>query len=379
MDKIKKWIKDKFRKKQKNSDSVAINEIENIDVSKVEFKRKKHFFPSLVIASNTKVKNVLTFIIPVALIATGVTLGVTLNSKNDDDIKKEVILETNKIYHRVYLLSSDDYVVPLSFKMNQRLTIQEEIIEVFSLLKTNTKAGNDYLRGYIPVDTKLLNIELNEEILTLNMSNEFNNYTEKNEVKMLESLVHTFLDFDGVSQLKLQVDGKSLSTFPNNNLVFPTILNNDIGLNRLNYTEDVSSKTRTVVFYNHTYDSKQYMIPVSLYSEESEQVSAFISNTKYLPSISTGLKKISTYNSLDYEIAPLINEEGIFISVNDSCLMEEGIVSSDIYELILLSFSFMDIDQNVSLTIEGESYQVNGYYYNDDVEVSSITYNQFAI
>ncbi len=378
MNKISKWLCEKFKKNKKNSDNVSINEIVDIDVSKVEFKRKKHFLPAFFISSSLKIKTILTFMIPVALISTGVALGVKFNSK-DDEIKKEVVLETNKIYHRVYLLSSDDYVIPLTFKMNQRLTIQEEIIEVFSLLKTNTKAGNEYLRGYIPVDTKLLNIDLNNEILTLNMSNEFNNYTETNEVKMLESMVHTFLDFDGVSELKLQVDGSSLSSFPKNNLIFPTSLNKSIGINRLTYTEDVSLKTRTVVFYSHSYDNKEYMIPVSLYSNESEQVSAFISKTKYKPSITTGLNNISTYNYLDYSNPPLVNEEGIFISVNEQCLLEEGIINSDIYELILLSFSFMNIDQNVSLNIDGESYQVNGYYYADDVEVSSITYNQVAI
>lgn len=379
MKKIKVWLKDKVDKiKNKFKKKEKVDGIIDIDVSEVKFKRKRHFFPSLIIASNSKIKTGLSFLIPVALIVTGVTLGVTLNSK-DKGIEKEVVLETNKTYHRVFLLSSDDYVVPLSFKMEQRMTIQEEIIEVFGLLKTNTKAGNEHLRGYIPVDTKLLNIDLNNEILTLNMSSEFNNYTEKNEVKMLESLVHTFLDFEGVNELKLQVEGEYLSSLPNNNLVLPTTLNVDIGLNRLSYLEDVSSKTRTVVFYNRIYDEKEYMVPVSLYNEEVEIVSSFIDSTKYRPSLTSGLKKINTYDLLDYNIEPLVNEEGIFISVNENSLLEEGIVDSSIYELILLSFSLMNIDQNVSLTIEGETYQVNGYYYEEDVEVSSITYNQVAI
>ena len=147
MKKIKVWLKDKVDKiKNKFKKKEKVDGIIDIDVSEVKFKRKRHFFPSLIIASNSKIKTGLSFLIPVALIVTGVTLGVTLNSK-DKGIEKEVVLDTNKTYHWVFLLSSDDYVVPLSFKMEQRMTIQEEIIEVFGLLKTNTKAGNENLRG----------------------------------------------------------------------------------------------------------------------------------------------------------------------------------------------------------------------------------------
>ena len=59
--------------------------------------------------------------------------------------------------------------------------------------------------------------------------------------------------------------------------------------------------------------------------------------------------------------------------------MEEGLVNQDIYELILLSFSFMGIDKNVSLQVNGETVQVNGYLQEETVEVSNISYNEVAI
>ena len=97
------------------------------------------------------------------------------------------------------------------------------------------------------------------------------------------------------------------------------------------------------------------------------------------PNIITGLKKIATYQQIDTNVAPLENEQGIVLGIKEVALMEEGLVNQDIYELILLSFSFMGIDKNVSLQVNGETVQVNGYLQEETVEVSNISYNEVAI
>ena len=97
------------------------------------------------------------------------------------------------------------------------------------------------------------------------------------------------------------------------------------------------------------------------------------------PNIITGLKKIATYQQIDTNVAPLENEQGIVLGIKEVALMEEGLVNQDIYELILLSFSFMGIDKNVSLQVNGETVQVNGYVQEETVEVSNISYNEVAI
>lgn len=372
IDKFKSFLKRVVNKK-------SIKDTQNVfDIEqKVDFKKKKNL-PSFIMISNIKFKSILAFIVPLSLIITGISLGIHFNNQ-DSNVKKEVVIETNMTYHRLYLISEDDLIVPLTLKMEQRLTVQEEIIEVFSLLKVDSKLTNNHLRGYIPNETKLLNINLTNNVLTLNMSEEFLNYQETNEIKMLESLVHTFLDFENVDELNLLINNNELNSLPKNNTTIPNVLNRNIGINRLSYLEDITNKTSSVVFYRRQYGNKDYMVPMSLYKDNIEQVSFFIESTKFVPPLITGLKQIETYSLLDYETLPLVNDEGVFISVSDNSLIEEGIIDHEIYELILISFSLMNIDSPVTLQIEGETHQVNGYYYEDDVEVSSISYNQVAI
>lgn len=368
-------IRNKFRKKmvdeeQKETSSMKIE----------ERKKRKNLFPSLVIMSSKKAKKIALITIPSLFLVVGIGIGISFMN-NDRVIEKEVVIETSKTYHRVYLLSNDDYVIPLSVKMDKRQTTQEELLEVFSCLKTSSKIATNNLHGYIPDDTKINQLLIDNGHLIIDMSKEFLDYSETNELKMLESLTYTFLDFNDIDSLSLKVDGNLLSLLPKNNIIINNPLTLELGINKPVMSPlSTLNKASSIVYYAKRINGQSYYVPMTVLTDkEDSRIKDFYNATKVKQSITTGLSSLATYQQIDYQIEPLVSDNDIVIGVTDDSLMEEGIIKEDIYELLLMSFSLMGIDQTVSLQVNGESYEVNGYGHDDTVPVSSVYYNEVAI
>lgn len=393
--------KNPFKRKKKKEAFVKENEVESVmeveskpveqevekeelpvlKMPKIKEKRKRRFhFPSLIILNSKRTKRAALIALPTCIALTGIGLGIYFGNKKPT-IEKEVVLETEKVYHHIYLLSDDDYVVPLSLKMERKNTMQEEMLDVFNYLKVDTSLKTDHLRGYIPTNTTIKKLTIDNQILTFDLSKDFLEYEEKNETNLVESFVHTFLDFEGIQGLKLQVEGVQISKLPNGLMIGET-LTKEVGINRPYISSlDVLNKKSSIVYYEKTWSQKEkYYVPVTVFTDKKDSsLACFYDAIQVRPNIITGLKKIATYQQIDTNVAPLENEQGIVLGIKEVALMEEGLVNQDIYELILLSFSFMGIDKNVSLQVNGETVQVNGYVQEETVEVSNISYNEVAI
>lgn len=383
---FKNKIKGLKPKKKESKNEEVKEEIAIVEQQEVQPKivvKKHHHLPSLIVSKpSPRLKKAMLMSVPCLIAIAGIGLGIGLGLSNHKSIEKQVVIETNKTFHRVYLISTDQYVIPLSVKMDQRGTIQEEMLEVFSCLKTNSKIKTNYLRGYIPENASVKNLDLANGVLTLNMSEEFLQYEEKCERQMLESLVYTFLDFDEVNSLVLKVNGERLEKLPQGNSVIPENLDVSYGINRPSLSGyDIMNKDCSIVYYEKSYDQEtSYYVPVSVYTEKNEHfVTSFYDAIQYRPSLITGLKKLAVYNQIDQKTEPLIHEDGIVIGVTEEALMEEGVIHQEIYEMLLLSFNLMGKDTSVSLQVNGETYQVNGYYEEEVVSVSDITVNIVAI
>lgn len=378
-----KGIKPKKKEKKQEVVKEVLPLVEQPEVQpKITVKKHRHL-PSLIISKpSPRLKKAMLVSIPCFVALVGIGLGVGFGLSQNKSIEKQVVIETNKTYHRVYLISTDHYVVPLSVQMNQRATMQEEMLEVFSCLKTNTKIGTSYLRGYIPENASVKNLNLTNGVLTLNLSEEFLQYEEKCERQMLESLVYTFLDFDGVDSLVLEVNGEKLEKMPNHQSIIPETFDVSYGINRPSLSGyETINKDCSIVYYEKSYDQNtSYYIPLSVYTEKTEHfITSFYDAIQYRPSYVTGLKKLAVYNQIDLKVEPLIHDDGIVVGVTEDALMEEGVIHQEIYEMILLSLNLMGKDTSVSLQVNGETYQVNGYYEEEAVSVSDITVNIVAI
>lgn len=343
--------------------------------------RVKERMPKLMVVlkpTKDKVGKIAFVMVPLAIAAVGAGVGIYMSEKErtPGTITETVIAKTNK---RIYLVSSDDLTIPLTVGLTKRDTTQEMMVEVFGLLKENSKANTGSIKGLIPKDTKLNSLEVFEGELILDVSEEFLNYETDAEGKLLESIVYTYSEFPEVETISLYVDGKQLKTLPKNNTKVSLCLTPQMGINREGLAaSDVSGKQMINVYYQKTINNKNYMVPVSQYVDKSDSLELQLVNAINSPlPTERGLKKLSEYSY----ISEIQEDKGddFVLNLKDDALLEEGVVKRSLYDLVSLTLdSFVD-SVEISLKVADEEVMVEGLLDPEVYQVSDYIYNQIEI
>ena len=328
--------------------------------------------------NKSKVGKAAFVIVPLVVAAVGAGVGIYFGEKGKAPTQVEVT--TNKVNHRIYLVSSDNLTIPLTVSLNKRDTIQEEMLEVFSLLKEDSKANSNSIKGLIPKDTKMNSLELFDNELTLDLSKEFLEYNANNESKLLESIVYTYSEFPGVDMVTLYVDGQRVEKLPKNNTVVPMCATTSIGINRESKSaSEIAGKQMINVYYQKTIDDKNYIVPVSQYvSKETTSELQFVNAINTPLTEKRGLTKLS-----DYELINKIqddNDDNKFVlNLKDDSLVEKGVVKRSLYDLVSLTLDGFVDSKEISFKVENEEMMVEGLLDPEVYEVSSYIYNQVQL
>ncbi|HBD06011.1 MAG TPA: hypothetical protein DCY93_01185 [Firmicutes bacterium] len=316
--------------------------------------------------------------VPLILIGAGVGFGVGLTQGHKAPVTKVDL--TNYKNRRIYLVSNDNMTIPLTVSLQKRATVGEEIRDIFNLLKTDSRANTNSIKGLIPANTKLNSLEVFNDELVLDVSKEFLDYEKSSEKNLLESLTYTFGEYPDIEMLSIYVDGERLVKMPKNNTVVPDFLEKSFGINRnVNNATDISGKKMVNVYYTKTIDEKDYLVPVSQYvdakqSEELQLVSAISANID--PTL--GLKLCSEYSYID---ATQKDEDStnINLAVNKEALVEEGVVKKSLFELVSLTLEDSYDTKAVNFYVEDEKMMVQGIVSPETYEVSSMIYNTIEL
>lgn len=334
--------------------------------------------PKRILSKKEKViKYTSIFLLPTLAIASGVILGFRdYNEKNNSQFVNQVEVSTSGVKRKIFLVSSDNLTIPITVTLNQRTTLQQEILDVFDLLKTSSKANSKYVSGFINDQTKINSVKLEERILELDLSEDFltNQY---NDVNVIEALTLTFLQFDEIDEVKLYVQGELLNSY--NNVPLPTSLTENFGINtEIIPLKDMINKEKMVVFAKREYDqSNSYLVPVTVYVEECESVNKTFTNACLKESFTTSnLIPLDIYQGIssNQDVSEQFN-----LNVNTSSLVDENYVNKELFDLINMSLDLMNIDEVVSFTLEGESVQVDGVFELENYQVSSFIINETKI
>lgn len=336
------------------------------------FKKKEKpifFFSTRNISPKAKRGIKIGFIIslPLLLLGIGTTIGVYEHLQDQDKLKDEVIVPTETITRRVYLLSKDNITIPVSIKMSKFNSVEEEILEVFSLLKEDSKLNSSYFQGVIPKDTMVLSLQIDEGLLTLNLSEEFLNQSFS-QTSIESSLTYTMLQFEEINKLSLCVEDKYQSD----------ILTTSIGINVSNYNlTSIVDKELMTYYYQKEYGGTNFYIPKSIYVEKANSDNlTFFNGLSYRLPGTYGLKKIDTYSYLS---SSQVEADTMTFAIDKNGLADENLVKKDLYDLILLSMDIMGRSDTVSFTLEGEEIAVEGIVSSEEYQVSSISYNEVEL
>lgn len=282
---------------------------------------------------------------------------------SNDTVIKEHLSYITKDEMPIFLVDNSDYVARTSIVKNSSETI-EQIKEIIEALTKNTKKSSyirDGFKPIIPDGTKILDLKLEENILTINFSKELLNVVHCDEQKMIEAIIYSLTEIKDIKKIKILVEGKPLTNLPNSNKKLPEYLDKSYGINKIYNLDSLKETTKTTIYYLSKNKDYYYYVPVTKVSnEKTERVEIIIKELKSTPIYHTNLISYlaASANMTSYEML----ENAISLSFNNYLIA--NIKEEDILE---------EVKYSIALSIR-DTYGINEVIFNiPDTENTKIS------
>lgn len=282
---------------------------------------------------------------------------------SNDTVIKEHLSYITKDEMPIFLVDNSDYVARTSIVKNSSETI-EQIKEIIEALTKNTKKSSyirDGFKPIIPESTKILDLKLEENILTINFSKELLNVVHCDEQKMIEAIIYSLTEIKDIKKIKILVEGKPLTNLPNSNKKLPEYLDKSYGINKIYNIDSIKETTKTTIYYLSKNKDYYYYVPVTKVSnEKTERVEIIIKELKSTPIYHTNLISYlaASANMTSYEML----ENAISLSFNNYLIA--NIKEEDILE---------EVKYSIALSIR-DTYGINEVIFNiPDTENTKIS------
>lgn len=258
----------------------------------------------------------------------------------------------------IYLLDDNNFVARLDI-VYETTTTKGLIKEIIDILTINNKKSLKVRDGFyplIPENTKLLDFDIKDDIVTLNFSNNLLNISKEFEEKMIEAIVYSVTSLKNINGVTIKVEDKLLEKLPHSSKKLPDVIDRDFKINKEYDIKTLNNIKETTIYYLAKKDNYLYYIPVTKYTN---------TNKEKIEIIIDELKSSSTYNTnlISYinEETKLINHEildkSLILNFNDQILSD--INSSNIIE---------EVTYAINLSVQ-ENYDIDNimYYINNNV------------
>lgn len=258
----------------------------------------------------------------------------------------------------IYLLDSNDYVARTTIKGCDCDTEGKarDVLEGLIIGGAKSNIIPNGFRSIIPAGVQILDLKLEEKVLTINFSKELLDINEKYEEKMFEAIIYTLTSIEGIDKVVIQVNGEVLDKLPNSGKSLPASLDKSFGINKtydLTTTSDIDSYT---VYYVSSYNDTNYYVPVTKYvnSNGDDKVKVIIDELSSSPIHETNLMSFlnSDTRLIDYNL----ENDVLKLNFNDSILNDS--YSNKILEEVIYTIS-LSLEDNynvkeVSFLVENE-------------------------
>ena len=318
----------------------------------------------------------LVFALPIVLVGTLLIAYIvgTNKKENENKVNNPVNGETMLIKRKVYLKNSQGLLVPLTINVEPYEDRTEEIKLLISKLKNNVEVQPGF-KGLLDQDVELLNVEINDSLLTLDFNESFNKYEKNDEIRIIESLVWTCSQYRDISQIKILVNGVELTKMPVGNCPVPRVLDNKFGINNHIFTHKPNMDNITV-YYEDVTSKELVYVPVTIQVEKnSNQIKSIVNALEQDIPTYTSLKKAKVLKQIEFNELPSILNDVLNIDLTASSLVDETTVDKEIYEYLVMSFrDNISSIESVNILVQDEIMNVNGYK-NEIIPVTSIYEN----
>lgn len=184
--------------------------------------------------------------------------------------KKEVV---------VYLMDKDYYLGRMI-----EYASYDNIVDLVNKKLNILINGSDELNSFspiIPKNTKVNSIKVDKNNIYIDFSKDILNVSKYNEELMIESIIYTITDINGIDNIYLSINKEPLKILPKSNKEIPYPLNRGYGINKKYDLDSLNNITKTTVYFNKSYDDIEYLVPITkVMNTTSEKIDIIIEELK---------------------------------------------------------------------------------------------------
>lgn len=228
--------------------------------------------------------------------------------------KKEVV---------VYLMDKDYYLGRMI-----EYASYDNIVDLVNKKLDILINGSDELNSFspiIPKNTKVNNIKVDKNNIYIDFSKDILNVSKYNEELMIESIIYTITDINGIDNIYLSINKEPLKILPKSNKEIPYPLNRGYGINKKYDLDSLNNITKTTVYFNKSYDDVEYLVPITkVMNTTSEKIDIIIEELK---SIVNAQYNLNSYipNNLEV-VSHEVNDDKMNLIFNEFILDKEKLV-----------------------------------------------------
>lgn len=275
---------------------------------------------------------------------------------HDNNVKQSLNYVYDYPKSAIYLLDSYNMVARTSMIVSESNNVVDKAKELLKMLILDN--DSEFLpsgfKGIIPSDTNILDVSFENDVLKVNFDSNLLDVEESLEEKMVEAIVFTLTEIDGVSKVIIYVDGNILSKLPKSKINLPATLDRSYGINKEFNMSTYNDLNKVTIYYVSKYNDDFYYVPVTKYMDKKgdkikiiidELSSSSLTRTNLMSFLNDDVKLLATEEELDSLF--LVFNEFIFSDIDSKSILEEVVYSislsiRDNYDVKEVIFKYED-------------------------------------
>lgn len=247
--------------------------------------------------------------------------------------------ETNYEENVVYLLDDDNYVSRVISYFDSESIVDEIRSKIDILINGDSSLKSFY--SLIPKGTILKNVKLDRDSVYLDFNKEILNVNEYVEESMIEAIVYTLTEINGINNVYILADGELLNELPNSKKKLDYPLTRSYGINKKYDIISFNDIDKTTIFFAKSNNEINYYVPITKVSNTYyekidiiiEELKSSIYSQDNLNSYISGNVKLVSSN-IDDNKMDLVFNDYIFSDASHKVILEEVkyLISKSVFE-----------------------------------------------